>query len=81
MKQIVFFGIILWTSLSALAQPLAITPANRLFDFPAMLLLLSIPLLLLWKGRRPGAHTGLVLLLVFAVCEYSLFMLRGIFDP
>jgi len=66
---------------SALAKPLPVTAANRLFDFPVMLLLLIIPLFPLMVGRQPGRLTGGLLLLVFAAYEYSLFVLRGVFDP
>ena len=67
--------------LSGLIATLPITPANRLFDFPVMMLAVALPVAPLAWGRLPGRRIGWLLLALYGFYVYSLFMLRGVFDP
>lgn len=62
-----------------LVAPLTVSDANRLWDLPVMLLVFSVPLLPLLRGRFPGPRTGWVLVSIYGVYTYSLFTLYEIF--
>jgi cation:H+ antiporter len=62
-----------------LVAPLIVSGANRLWDLPVMLLVMSLPLAGLLRGRFPGRKTGWALVSIYGLYTYSLFTLYEIF--
>ena len=66
--------------LSGLVTTLPVTAANRLFDLPAMMLMIALLLAPLAWGRLPGRGVGYLLIALYGVYAGALFMLRDVFE-
>ncbi len=66
--------------ISGLIGRLPVETANRLFDFPVMMLILFIPFVPLLMNRMPGRKTGWTLLTIYTIYTYSLFTIYKVFE-
>jgi cation:H+ antiporter len=66
--------------LSGMIATLPVTLANRLFDLPVMLLVITIAFLPMLVGKAPGKAIGYTLVATYGFYTYSLFTLYGIFS-